>query len=116
MPEKDFAVGTVSIPQAGAISKKPSYLVTLEGVSSNKKMARFITLDKPELLTGFIQVKGVFSDLSEDEIIADFISILASTAKESFLDMMFPTQKVCSIRSLVFNANKLPTIVKDERK
>jgi hypothetical protein len=85
MAEKDFTVGTVGIPQMGAISKKPSYLVTLEDVSGKSKtkgVRQFITLDKPDLLVGFIQVKGVYSDLDEAEIASDFSSILAGTPKE----------------------------------
>lgn len=114
MAEKDFAISVTSAPPVGSISRKPSYLVTLEdasGKGKTKGVARFITLDKPNPGDGFIQVKGIYSDLSEDEIVDSFIEILSNTKKEDLLDMMFPVQKVCSIRSLVFNANKPSTLV-----
>lgn len=113
MAEKDFAISVTAAPNMGTISRKPSYLVTLEDASTGKgtKHRRFITLDKPDFHDSFIQVKGIYSDLSENDIVSDFVEILSSTKKEEFLDMMFPVQKVCSIRSLVFNANKPSTLV-----
>lgn len=114
MAEKDFAISVTSAPPIGSISRKPSYLVTLDdasGKGKTKGIARFITLDKPSLGDGFIQVKGIYSELSEDEIVGSFTEILSATKKEEFLDMMFPVQKVCSIRSLVFNANKPSTLI-----
>jgi hypothetical protein len=113
MAEKDFAISVTSAPNMGTISRKPSYLVTLEDSSSGKgtKHRRFITIDKPDMQNGFVLVKGTYSDLSEDEIAGSFIEILSSTPKEELLDMMFPAQKVFSIRSLVFNANKPSTLV-----
>lgn len=94
-----------------AQSKKPSYLITLEDTSSKKadRFQRFISLDKPELLNGFIQVKGIFSDKSEDEIIKTFVDILTNSSKELILEMMFPMHRICSIRNLVFNAVKTVT-------
>jgi hypothetical protein len=107
MPEKDFAVGTVSIPTVGAVSRKPCYLVVLS--ASGKKTENFVSLDKPDLLNGFIQTKGFFTDLSEDDLVTRFAEVVASTPKETFLDMMFPWHRVQSIRSLVFNAVKPTT-------
>lgn len=113
MPEKDFAVGSVGIPSVGHISKKPSYLVLLEEtVGKTKGLKHFIAIDRPDPVNGFISVKGIYSDLSEDEISKSFAEILASTPKEQILDMMFPWHRVYSIRSLVFNANKPSTLVK----
>lgn len=112
MGEKDFAIGTVAAPAVGSISKKPSYLITLENMTKAKATVRFITLDKPDLLVGFVQAKGVFSDLDEEEILSDFSTVLAGTPKENFLDMMFPVHKIVHIRSLVFNAHKPSTLTK----
>lgn len=113
MGDKDFAISTVAAPQVGSISKKPSYLITLDGMPGAKsKIARFITLDKPDLLVGFVQAKGVFSEVAEEEILTDFANILHGTPKESFLDIMFPVHKIIHIRSLVFNANKPSTLAK----
>lgn len=102
MPEKDFAVGVTAGPLVmGAISKKPAHLVLIE---DNKKVRKFISLDKPEILNGFIQVKGVFSDFSEDEISKNFSVILTNSSKELIFEMMFPWHRICSVRNLVFKA------------
>lgn len=124
MSEKDFAINAVGqMGSAGAlvagglpgsaISKKPSYLVTMEDTSGKTKvLKRFITVDKPDLLQGFVQAKGFFSDAEEDEIINNLSGILTSTKKELICEIMFPWHKICSIRSLVFNAIKSQTLVK----
>jgi hypothetical protein len=113
MSDKDFGVSVTAVPQVGHVSKKPCYLVSLDGLNAKtKSVIYFIAMDKPDLLTNFIQVKGVYSDLSEDEITKKFNDILASTSKESFIDIMFPSHRVNSIKSLVFNANKPSTLIK----
>ena len=123
MAEKDFAVGAVGQTISGAvqagnlggspISKKPSYLITLEPPASKaKKMTRFITIDKPDLLNGFVQAKGVFVEESEDQIINNLSEVLTSIKKELVLEMMFPWHKICSIRSLVFSAIKTQSLVR----
>ena len=113
---KDFAVsavGQVGLPLgAMPVSKKPSYLITLEGTGAKPKNLRFITLDKPELLQGFVQVKGVYLDESEDEILNNVSGTLTSIKKELVLEMMFPWHKICSIRSLVYSAIKNQTLVR----
>lgn len=112
--EKDFAVGAVGVPTVGHLNKKPCYLVTLEETNSKGKIGLryFISLDKPDLLTGFIGMKGLYCDESEDNISKNFGDIVANTPKESIVDIMFPWHKVQSIRSLVFNATKPSTLVK----
>ena len=114
MSDKDYAVNSVTgLPQVGTISKKPCYLVTVEdGVGKSLTIKRFITIDKPDLLNGFVQVKGIFCDLSDEEISKTFTEVLTKTSKELILDMMFPWHKICSIKSLVFNANKPQTLIK----
>lgn len=93
--------------------KKPPFLVTLDdGVSGKTRLLqRFISLDKPLSENGFIQVKGIFCDKSEDDIIKNFADILADSPKELTLEMLFPLHRVYSIRSLVFNAVKNITTV-----
>lgn len=108
MPEKDFAVGAVGVPSVGHQARKPCYLVVLS--TTAKKTENFISLDKPDLLNGFIQAKGFYTDQSEEEVVKDFVNLVASTPKETYLDIMFPWHRVQSIRSLVFNAVK-PTSV-----
>lgn len=113
MPEKDFGVSITGIPQVGQVSKKPCYLVALASLEGKTKASiHFIAIDKPDLQTNFILVKGIYSDLSEDEIAKRFSEVLAGTPKEAIVDMMFPSHRIHSIRSLVFNANKPSTLVK----
>src|SRR5574338_679820 len=99
----DIAVGTFSgpLPTGAPVAKKPAYLITLEDTTGKtKSLKRFITLDKPELLNGFVQVKGLFSEESEDEISKKFNEILTSAPKDLFLEVLFPWHKICSVRSL----------------
>lgn len=110
MPEKDFAVGAVGAPSVGQQARKPCYLVVLS--ASAKKTENFIALDKPDLLNGFIQTKGFYTDLTEDEAVKGFAEVVASTPKEQYLDIMFPWHRVQSIRSLVFNAVKPTSITR----
>jgi|SRR5271166_1164278 len=93
--------------------KKPPYLITLDdGVSGKtRNFQRFISLDKPRSENGVIEVKGIFSDKLEEEIIKTFSDILTETPKELLLEMMFPLQRVYSVRSLVFNAQKSVTAI-----
>ena len=125
MSEKDFAVGVVGnqvMPGAigtsglsatgSAVSKKPCYLVILDEVVKGKPAQRFfVTLDKPDLLNGFVQVNGLYCKESEEFIVANFGELLR--VKENIVDMLFPTHRVHSIRSLVFNANKQATLIKE---
>lgn len=113
MSERDFAVGTVGIPSVGHVSKKPCYLVTLtDSTSKSKSLVNFIAIIQPDLQLGFIAVKGFFCDKSEDDIVAQFTDIVASTPKDQILDLQLPTHRVHCIRSLVFNANKPSTLTK----
>lgn len=113
--DKDFAVNAVgSLSNTVQVSKKPSYLITLDPNNGNKikKHTYFISIDRPDFLNGFIQVKGFFSDDVEDEIINNISSILTSLKKELICEMMFPWHRICSVRSLVFNAVKTQTFLK----
>lgn len=111
MGEKDYAVGQAGMPQVGQASKKPCYLVSLHDPSSKKKPTTyFIAIDRPHFEMQFIQVKGVFSDLSEDEISKRFNDEIAN--KDAIVDIMFPSHRIMSIKSLVFNANKPSTLIK----
>lgn len=112
-------LGPNSLTMAVAPSlKKPPFLITLDdGVTGKtRNFQRFISLDKPLSENGFIQVKGIFCDKDEDEIIKGFTDILTNTSKELILEMMFPLHRVYSIRSLVFNAVKVVTNPNKESK
>jgi hypothetical protein len=123
MTNKDVAIGAVGVGVPGApsgaiyagntisgspISKKPHYLLLLEDTTNGKakSIKKFIVVDKPDFLPGFVQVKGLFVDVSEDEIIKRFGDIVNATPKERQVEIMFPATKVLSIRSLIFNAVK----------
>jgi hypothetical protein len=114
MSDKDFSVGAiVGVPTVGALNKKPIYLLTLEDASGKKNsFQRFIALDKPDSQNGFLMTKGIFSELSEEEITKNFSEILTATPKELILDVWFPWHRIISVRSLVFNANKVATLNK----
>jgi hypothetical protein len=108
----DLGPNSLLAAQAPSL-KKPAYLVTLDdGVSGKtRNFQRFISLDKPRAENGIIEVKGFFCEKEEDEIIKTFNDILTSTSKELHLEMIFPLQRVHSIRNLVFNAVKNVTPV-----
>jgi hypothetical protein len=93
--------------------KKPPFLITLEDGMKGKERVfqRFISLDKPQSENGFVQVKGIFCDKEQEEIIKNFTDILTGTPKELYLEMMFPLHRIFDIRSLVFNAVKTPTTI-----
>jgi len=95
---------TNKIPTIGSVLTKPLYLIILDGFNKMKALKYFISIDKPELLNGFIQVKGFFSDYSEEDIIIKFAELLTNTKKELFLEMYFPWHKIHSMRSLIFKA------------
>jgi hypothetical protein len=123
MPGKDIAVGAVGgVPQqdqklsiegatlagsllrGAAVATKPAHLVTIEDFNGKTRILKyFIALDKPEILNGgFVQAKGIFCDCAEEEISKNFMTLLTSTAKELFLEVMFPGHKIHSIRNLAF--------------
>lgn len=114
MPEKDFAVSSVGLPVVGQVSKKPCYLVTLTN-PAGKKPVHFISLDKPGLLDGFIEAKGFFLDLSEEELSKTYSEVVANTPLEARVEMMFPHHRILSIRNLVYNAHKPATQISKEK-
>jgi len=112
MSERDFAIGTVGLPQVGKVSNKPRYLVQLTPGTfvKTKPLMHFIALDKPGFEAGFISVKGFYCDNSEDEIVASFAELVNDTPKEMIQDLLIPDHRAHCIRSLVFNANKPSTL------
>ena len=89
--------------------KYTAYLVTYKG---NKSIEKFITLEKPELLNGFIGVKGFYSTLPEKEIIETYLTLLTNCKKELICEEMLPWHLVLKMRSLVFSAVKIETLKK----
>lgn len=109
MPDRDFAVGTVGIPQVGKVSTKPRYLIQLY-YSKTVKLVNFIALDKPTFEADFISVKGFYCEETEDNIVAEFNDLVENTSKDQIQEIMIPNHRVHVIRSLVFNANKPATL------
>lgn len=100
MSDKDFVVGVTTTPAVGNLRQKPSYLITLD----SKPVRRFITMDKPEIQNGVVQIKGIYSEENENDIVQKYADLLTNAPKELILEMMFPLHKITSIRSLVFKA------------
>jgi hypothetical protein len=119
MSNNDLVINSVATPNNVAIMKKPIYLISLENKVTNNTTAKkknsssgdnfieyFICFDKPEIDKNFIQVKGFFTNQKEEVIVSSFTDIINSTSKEMYLDIIFPSHRIISIRSLVFNAVK----------
>ncbi len=101
----DIAIGNSSLLSGGAPKpSKPLYLIYLTETTVNKIkiIEKFISLDKPTLLQNFIEVKGMFCNLPEDEIIKNYKDILQSASKDLILEVMIPCHKISYMRSLVF--------------
>lgn len=99
----DISIQVTGLSNTMIMAKKPSYLIILEDHSSkNKNIKKIITLDKPDLLQGFVQTKGFFSEIIEEEIIKNFSEILTNTSKELILELLIPWHKISYIRSLTF--------------
>jgi hypothetical protein len=100
----DLGVGiTTNVPNGSRIIPKPSYLLTLKDLNK-AKTKNFITIDKPEILQGFVLVKGFFTDLSDDDISNKITEVLTNIKKELIIEVMFASHIVLSMRSLVFKA------------
>lgn len=112
MPTIDLGPNALT-GQLAPTLKKPPFLITLdEGfVGKTRNFSRFISLDKPLSENGFVQVKGIFCDKEESEIIKTFSDILTNAGKELIVEMMFPLHRIYHIRSLVFSAVKNVTPV-----
>ena len=112
MPTIDLGSNAITQSSVAPSIKKPPYLITLhDKTAKNNSFQRFISMDKPELMNGYIQVKGIRCEKEEEEIIKDFVSIITSSPKENVLELMLPNHRVFEIRSLVFNAVKNITSV-----
>lgn len=100
MTDHDIAINPVGAPNIAALTKKPPHLVS---VADGKLKQLFLSLDKPELLDGFIQVKGFFVSES-DSPNKEYVSLLSSTPKESYVEILLPIHRVLCIQNLMFKA------------
>lgn len=101
MTDHDIAIGPVGVPNIAALAKKPPHLVSL---SDGKKNQLFLSLDKPESLNGFIQVKGFYVEGTETDVSRDYLTLMGETKKDSIVEMYFPLHRVISIKNLMFKA------------
>jgi hypothetical protein len=101
----DIAIVPAGLPNVSTTIKKPAHLIVLESVGGKtKNFEKFIAIDKPELLNGFVFTKGFFCTESDEDIMKNLSSLLTETKKELYVEMFFPWHRVCSIKSLVFRA------------
>lgn len=106
MTDKDYAVAaTARVVSGSPILTKPAHLIAFEN-SSKSKAKFFIAIEKPVIEQQFVQVKGIYSEQSEEEIINSFAEILTNAGKDTILEMYFPIHKISSIRNLVFRGLK----------
>jgi hypothetical protein len=103
MNEHDHAIAPVGIPNVSLLAKKPPHLISL---NNGKKTQFFLSLDKPELLQDFIQVKGFYFEatLSEEDINKNYAEIMGSTSRDCVVEMFFPTHRILSIKNLIFKS------------
>jgi hypothetical protein len=100
----DIAITQAIMPTGVAASSKPNWLLSIEDKSGKTVKTRFfISLDRPDTSNnGFVAVKGIFSDLDEDDILKTFKDLLTSAGKDLYCDLLIPHHKVSMMRSLVF--------------
>lgn len=101
----DIAIVPAGLPVGAASIKKPAHLIVLESShGKTRNQEKFIAIDKPELLNGFVLAKGFFCTESDDDITKNLTDLLTTTKKELYFEMHFPWHRVLSIKSLVFRA------------
>lgn len=101
----DIGVQVTSVPMMNVQQRKPAYLLKLIPTNKRKKEEFFISLDKPTVFDGFVEVKGIFVDnKNEQDVIENYSTILTSAGKELISEMMFPWHRICSVRNLIFRA------------
>lgn len=102
----DIAVGAVTVVNQSLKTNKPSYLVVYEDVPNGKtkQTKRFVTIDKPDTNSSFIQMKGMHTELSDEELNSSYQEVLTNAPREVILELMVPWHRVFLVRSLVFKA------------
>lgn len=111
MTNVDHAVAVTNFNHTVSNIKKPPYLIVMANTDSKGKATteQFIALDKPELLNGFIQVKGFYTKTSEKELSKSFmeeVNDINTNRKEEIVDVFIPIHRIHIIKNLVFNAVK----------
>ena len=70
----DYTVTNVTnVPSGSAISKKPTYLITLKDPQEKKGSVQyFIATDKPDSQNNFLLAKCIFSEHTEEYILKNY--------------------------------------------
>jgi len=102
----DLAISNVSYkPSAPPVYKNTPYIVLLAPTEpKSKSNTKFITTGKLDIVPGFIQVRGFFVELEDQEINSNYNDIISSVDKEKIVEIYFPNHRVISIRSLIYKA------------
>jgi hypothetical protein len=107
MGNLDMAVSSVGIPNYTNVVMKPPFLIALEDtIGKSKSIRYFLTIDRPDVASEFVQAKGIFIDssVSEDDIIKNYSQMLTDAKKELILEMWLPWRRIIYVRNLVFKA------------
>ena len=98
----DIAIGPVGLPNVGGLIKKPPHLVEL---TEGKTKINFLSLDRPDLLSDYIQVRGCMVDSKDLEALSkDLVNFVSSIPKDSIVECLYPSHRVLSIKNLYFKA------------
>jgi hypothetical protein len=117
MSKSDLGIGVVgggaevagaylakSINNIAAVSKKPNHLIYIDNGKS--KPTLFITLDRPDLLNGFVSAKGFYTTVDEKKVISGYVDLLTNVDKDLLCEELMPWHRILKMRSLVFKASK----------
>lgn len=77
----------------------PIYLVTIE---SGKKETLFVATKFEDILGPCAKFTGFFTAETSEKVIESYQSVIESTTKDKYVEIMFPWSRVVSIRSLIF--------------
>lgn len=117
MSEKDFVVEALTrVPDGSVINAKPCYLITLTEMEVKKTKGKaakagvleqrhFVAIELPNMQpAAYVQTKGFYDTSGEENIIANFRSLVSSVDREQIMELYIPWHSIVSIRSLVFKA------------
>lgn len=119
--DKDFVVEVLNrVPDGSVINVKPCYLITLteKEVKDTKVQSKgskakasvpgprnFVAIELPNMQNSVcVHTKGFYDTSGEENIIANFRSLVSTIDREQILELYIPWHSIVSIRSLVFKA------------
>lgn len=95
----DVGVKPVGLVENRAVKNMIAYLVSLE---DGKKENYFISTRLDDLSAQYIKLIGFYYEGKLENLYANYDEIIKATDKSFFVEMMFPWQRVKSIRSLIY--------------